>query len=63
MPIVIEDFIVETPPPETAASHIARTEAGVASALPAPAWTAGFAHRIAAELTLAAERAERLQAD
>lgn len=62
MPIVIEDFIVDTPPPERAATDQARADAGSDSG-PSAAWTAGFAHRLEAELALAAERAARLHAD
>lgn len=62
MPIVIEDFIVDTPPPERAATDQARGNAG-SDAGPSAAWTASFAHRLQAELALAAERAARLHAD
>jgi hypothetical protein len=62
MPIVIEEFVVDTPPPETAATDQARGHAG-SDAGPAAAWTATFAHRLEAELALATERAARLHAD
>jgi hypothetical protein len=61
MPIVIEEFIVDTPPPETAATDAARGDAGASQAV--TAWTASFAHRLEAELALATERATRLHAD
>lgn len=61
MPIVIEDFIVDTPPPETAATDPARGDGAAGQA--DTAWTAGLAHRLEAELALAAERAARLHAD
>lgn len=62
MPIVIEEFVVDTPPPETAAIDQARRDAGSDSG-PAVAWTAGFAQRLEVELALAAERAARLHVD
>ena len=62
MPIVIEDFTVDTPPPETAAADQVRGTSG-SDGDPVTAWTAPFAHRLEAELALAAARAARLQAD
>lgn len=63
MPIVIEEFIVDTPPPERAATDAARADAGAQGGASVAAWTAPFAHRLEAELALAAERAARLHAD
>lgn len=63
MPIVIEEFTVDTPPPETAAADQARSNAGADGGAAVAAWTASFAHRLEAELALAAERAARLNAD
>ena len=63
MPIVIHEFVVDTPPPEAAAADQARAEQGAAAAPPAPAWAPELARRLERELTLAAERALRLLAD
>ena len=63
MPIVIEDLIVDTPPPEAAAGQQARAENGPSGAPATAVWTPQLAHVLDQQLALAVERRTRLTAD
>ena len=63
MPIVIDELMVDVPPPEAAAGQQARDAQGPAGAPATPAWTPELARVIDQQLAIAVERRARLMAD
>ena len=63
MPIVIDELMVDVPPPEVAAGQQARDAQGPAGAPSTPVWTPELAHVIDQQLAIALERSARLSAD
>ncbi|MGM9480225.1 hypothetical protein ACS5PN_03430 [Roseateles sp. NT4] len=63
MPVHIDEFVVDVPPPETTAGQQSRDAQGAANATPTPTWTPEFASMLDQQLSIALERRLRLLAD
>ncbi|MDR7271936.1 hypothetical protein J2X20_004610 [Pelomonas saccharophila] len=63
MPVLIDEIVVDVPPPETSSGQRSRDVQGAANATPTPAWTPEFASMLDQQLGIALERRARLLAD
>lgn len=63
MPIVIDELVVDVPPPEAAAGQQSRAAQGPSGAPATAVWTPELAHVIDQQLRIAVERRARLAAD
>ena len=63
MAIVIDELVVDVPPPEATAGQQARAALGPAAGQGTAVWTAEHAHALDQQLGIAIERRVRLMAD